>query len=187
MFVWRNCNIYSEQQQGDKGQLRAKITVCKTSGQRQSPTEWRIKSPECLLAPLGASCRIPRTLSRTWSPPRCSLPDPPTPPSPVPRSSTAGTSWCRPRTATPLRVVGKVAVPSDTTSTRWTDRGVRRTGSVRWAAAAWALTRLWPACSSACPWPTGGCLCLLVWSHTKPNVWSDTIGFYLTIWLWWIF
>lgn len=160
--VWGNIGLSGDNRGGVGGGASVEGKVHSLTDSQLVPNEsvqWRAKGE--FVQPDGAGSRTPQTQTqrvRTGNPLGWPVPDLLQTPSPAPRSSTADTSWCRHPTATRRRAGGEAAGLSDMILTRWTGRGARRTGTVRSAPGAWASTPLWPACLTACPWPTGGSL-----------------------------
>lgn len=118
-------------------------------------TQWRVKAEARPPDQNTSRTSRTRTPSRTQKPSGSPVPGRPVALWPALRLSTADTSWCRRPTATWRRAGGEAAARSSTTSTRWTGAGARRTGTGPSAPGASASTRLSPACSTACLWPTG--------------------------------
>lgn len=118
-------------------------------------TQWRVKAEARPPDENTSRTSRTRTPSRTEKPSGSPVPGRPVALWPALRSFTADTSWCRRPTATWRRAGGGAAARLSTTSTRWTGAGARRTGTGPSAPGASASTRLSPACSTACLWPTG--------------------------------
>lgn len=134
--------------------LPERRSVQDTDHSSDEDTPWRAKAQWLQAETASSGTARTRTLSRRLSLFGWPVWDRPCPgPS---RWSTVDTSWCHRPTATRRSAGEEAEARWGMTLTRWTGRGARRTATARSAPGAWASTPLWPACLSACPWPTGG-------------------------------